>query len=51
MEKGSVATPWSPAPEDNYTQEEFKIFESTYKEDVKGINSTLTDLSNKKLDG
>ena len=51
MEKGSVATPWTPAPEDNYTQEEFKIFESTYDEDVKGINSTLTDLSNKKLDG
>lgn len=51
MERGSVATPWTPAPEDNYTQEEFKIFESTYKEDVKGINSTLTELSNKKLDG
>ena len=50
-EKGNVATDWTPAPEDNYTQEEFKIFESTYKEDVKGINSTLTDLSNKKLDG
>lgn len=51
LEKGTIKTDWSPAPEDNYTQEEFKIFESTYKEDVKGINSTLTDLSNKKLDG
>ena len=51
LELGSVRTDWSPAPEDNYTQEEFSIFESTYKEDVKGINSSLTDLSNKKLDG
>ena len=51
IEKGNIVTDWSPAPEDNYSKEEFKIFESTYKEDVKGINSTLTDLSNKKLDG
>src|SRR5699024_7452677 len=51
IEKGTIPSDWSPAPEDNYTQEEFKIFESTYNEDVKGINSTLTDLSNKKLDG
>ena len=51
IEKGTIPTDWSPAPEDNYTQEEFAIFESTYKEDVKGINSSLTDLSNKKLDG
>ena len=51
IEKGNIATDYSLAPEDNYTQEEFAIFESTYKEDVKGINSSLTDLSNKKLDG
>lgn len=51
LELGSVMTDWTPAPEDNYTQEEFSIFESTYKEDVKGINSTLTELSNSKLDG
>lgn len=51
LEAGDVRTDWSPAPEDNYTQEEFKIFESTYNEDVKGIRSSLTDLSNKKLDG
>ena len=51
VEKGTIATDWSPAPEDNYSKEEFKIFESTYNEDVKGINSTLTELSNKKLDG
>ncbi|MFW3363910.1 phage tail spike protein [Aerococcus viridans] len=51
LEKGNIATDWTPAPEDNYTQEEFKIFESTYDEDVKGINSTLTELSNKKVDG
>lgn len=51
VELGNIATDWTPAPEDNYTQEEFKIFESTYKEDVKGINSSLTELTNKKLDG
>ena len=51
LETGSIMTDWSPAPEDNYTREEFSIFESTYDEDVKGINSTLTELSNSKVDG
>ena len=51
IEKGNIATDYSPAPEDNYTKQEFSIFESTYDEDVKGINSTLTELTNKKLDG
>ena len=51
IEKGSILTDWKLAPEDNYTQEEFKIFESTYNEDVKGINSSLTELSNSKVDG
>lgn len=50
LEKGTIRTDWTAAEEDNYTQSEFSIFESTYKEDVKGINSTLTDLSTKKLD-
>ncbi|MER2010180.1 MAG: hypothetical protein ABS939_22330, partial [Psychrobacillus sp.] len=50
-EKGSVLTDWKLAQEDNYTQSEFAIFERTYSESVKGINSTLTDLSTKKLDG
>ncbi|MER2010318.1 MAG: hypothetical protein ABS939_23035, partial [Psychrobacillus sp.] len=50
--KGNMPiTDWTPAPEDNYTQSEFAIFESTYNEDVKGINSTLTELSTKKVDG
>ncbi|RPA65036.1 hypothetical protein EF384_01090 [Aerococcus agrisoli] len=51
LEKGSIPTDWSPAPEENLSQSEFQIFESTFNEDVKGINSTLTDLSTKKLDG
>jgi phage minor structural protein len=51
IEKGSILTDWKLAPEDNYTKEEFKIFESTYNSDVTGIRSSLTDLSNKKLDG
>lgn len=51
LEQGTIPSDWSPAPEDNYTQEEFRIFESAYNEDVKGIKSSLTDLSNKKLDG
>lgn len=50
IEKGSIATDHSEAPEDNLSQSEFQIFESTYDETVKGINSTLTDLSTKKLD-
>uniref|UniRef100_UPI00352BC13F hypothetical protein n=1 Tax=Aerococcus urinaeequi TaxID=51665 RepID=UPI00352BC13F len=51
INKGTVATDWTPAPEDNYTQEEFKIFESTYDESVRSINSSLTALENDKLDG
>ena len=51
IETGGLFTDWSAAPEDNYTQEEFKIFESTYNEDVRGINSSLTALENSKLDG
>ena len=51
LEIGIIPTDWSPAPEDNYSQEEFSIFESTYNEDVKGINSSLTSLENSKLDG
>lgn len=51
LEKGNIPTDWTAAEEDNYSKQEFSIFESTYKEDVKGINSTLTELSNKKLDG
>lgn len=51
LEKGNVTTDWNIALEDNYTQEEFKIFESTYDEDVKGINSSLAALENSKLDG
>lgn len=51
IEKGTILTDWKLAPEDNYTQEEFKIFESTYDEDVKGIRSSLSSLSNDKLDG
>jgi len=51
LEKGAIATDWTPAPEDNLSQSEFQIFESTYDEHVKGINSTLTELSNKKVDG
>lgn len=51
IEKGSILTDWKLAQEDNYTQEEFKIFESTYSENVKGIRSSLSSLSNDKLDG
>ncbi|KAF3301478.1 hypothetical protein FPV23_03855 [Carnobacterium sp. PL17RED31] len=51
LEKGNIATDWTAAEEDNLSQSEFSIFESTYDETVKGINSTLTDLSTKKLDG
>lgn len=51
IETGGLFTDWTVAPEDNYTQEEFKIFESTYDEDVKGIRSSLSVLENDKLDG
>lgn len=51
LEQGTIPSDWTQAPEDNYTKQEFSIFERTYDENVRGINSSLTDLSNKKLDG
>src|SRR5699024_38245 len=42
LEKGNVATDWTPAPEDLYTQEEFKIFNAQYTQDVTGMTGRLT---------
>ena len=47
IEKGSTSSDWTPAPEDNYTQEEFKIFEASYNSSVEGINSKLGTVENK----
>src|SRR5699024_5139098 len=47
VERGNVATDWTPAPEDIYTQEEFKIFEASYNSSVEGINAKLGTVENK----
>src|SRR5699024_9147311 len=47
LEKGTIKTDWTPAPEDNYTQEEFKIFEASYNSSVEGINAKLGTVENK----
>ncbi|MGH2064837.1 hypothetical protein [Aerococcus urinaeequi] len=46
LEIGSTPTDWTPAPEDNLSQSDFKIFENSYSEDVKGINSKLVAVEN-----
>lgn len=47
IEKGNIATDYSPAPEDNYTQQDFKIFEASYNSSVEGIDAKLGTVSNK----
>src|SRR5699024_11286924 len=47
IEKGSIPSDWTPAPEDIYTQEEFKIFEANYNSSVEGINAKLGTVENK----
>src|SRR5699024_10417369 len=49
-ELGGVRTDWSLAPEDNYTQSEFKSFEADYSQNVKGITSRLSSVENSKVD-
>src|SRR5699024_2984953 len=51
LEEGNIATDWTPAPEDLYTQEEFKIFNAQYTQDVTGMTGRLTTVENTKLDG
>ena len=51
IEKGNKATDWTPAPEDLYTQEEFKLFNAQYTQDVTGMTGRLTTVENGKLDG
>ena len=51
LEKGDIATDWTPAPEDLYSQEEFKIFNAQYTQDVNGMTGRITTVENGKLDG
>src|SRR5699024_7348244 len=50
LELGGVRTDWSLAPEDNYTQSEFKSFEADYSQNVKGITSRISTVENSKVD-
>src|SRR5699024_4609578 len=51
LEEGNIATDWSPAPEDLYSQEEFKLFNAQYTQDVTGMTGRLTSVETGKLDG
>lgn len=49
LEKGLVATDWTPAPEDSYSKEDFKLFNAKYTQDVTGMTGRLTTVENTKL--
>src|SRR5699024_5221696 len=51
IEKGTIATDWTPAPEDNLSDLDFRTFESEYSRNSKEITERLSTVENSKLDG
>src|SRR5699024_1339884 len=48
IEKGSVPTDWSPAPEDMLGQADFQIFKGTYERNDQTIKNRLTAIDSGK---
>ena len=48
LEKGSVPTDWSPAPEDMLGEADFQIFKNNYESNDKSIKSRLTAIDSGK---
>lgn len=48
LEKGSIATDWTPAPEDLLGQADFQVFKNTYESNDKSIKSRLTAIDSGK---
>ena len=42
LEKGTVATDWSPAPEDTLMQNDFNVFKASYEATAESLTSRLT---------